>query len=604
MLKPRLLIIDSSCRGPTSLEPLLQETEFVVDAAHGVARALDAIASVDYAAIIVDVPEGEARLVCQRLGAEPRSADVPVLLVVCQAPEPRSASATGTPGLVDYAIKPFGREELLMRIELLRDASARLRASRRDAEAARARADQACRAAERLRAEVEDQATVIAELDRRGGLMVIDRHGELVRACPRARELLSGWDLVEPGAGARRGFGTILPWLAALDPAGGEARHVVAGLDGEPIELRARNLGGGDWLVEATPAAVLEAARLRIAGRAAASAERPSVGAALRRLGYRIPDFIGEAEVLDDLTTAVDRLRRGRANVLIRGETGVGKEIVARALHFDGPFAERPFIPIHCGAISSELIESELFGHEKGAFTGAVHAKVGLFEAADGGTVFLDEIAETSRDLQVKLLRVLQSGEIRPVGATTRRHVDIRIIAATNRDLRHLVQQGTFREDLLYRLEVVTLVVPPLRDRRGDIPLLVERFIRTFNEEYGRLDDPVEGVSRAAMHALTAFPWPGNTRELENVIERAFALGAAELLDVEDLPEHVVAGRSAVGASGPEPLRRLHEARTVQQRTEILRAIAAAGGDKSAAARALGVSRSTLYRRICHLGLD
>jgi DNA-binding NtrC family response regulator len=335
--------------------------------------------------------------------------------------------------------------------------------------------------------------------------------------------------------------------------------------------------------------------------------------------GYRMTDFVGRATGVVQLTDKVARLRQSRSTVLVYGESGTGKELVARALHFDGQFRAKPFIPLHCGAIAPELIESELFGHERGSFTGAEKARDGLFRAADGGTIFLDEIAETSPAVQVKLLRVLQRGEIRPVGQSQPRIVDVRIIAATNRDLLQLVREGRFREDLYYRLEVVTLHLPPLRDRVIDLPRLVEHFLAAGNRKHDRHDRSIRAVSRGAMERLLAYPWPGNVRELENVVERAFALGVEGVLQIEDLPAHVVHG---VPALGPTPVSRpqtasaglgeraetpmptdLRSQRDEVERQAILRAIRECDGDKAAAAQRLGMSRSTFYRRLKELGL-
>ncbi|MFM1873400.1 MAG: hypothetical protein RL398_2822 [Planctomycetota bacterium] len=335
------------------------------------------------------------------------------------------------------------------------------------------------------------------------------------------------------------------------------------------------------------------------------------------RPGYAISEFVGDSPKVLELAEKVGKLRNNRSTVLIYGESGAGKELIARALHFDGRFRGAPFIPMHCGAIAPELIESELFGHEKGSFTGAQQSRVGLFEAADGGSIFLDEIAEMSLDIQVKLLRVLQRGEIRPVGASQPRLVDVRILAATNRDLLEMVKDGTFREDLYYRLEVVTLYVPPLRERMGDVPKLVEHFLQQANRRHDRADRPVRGVSNAAMQRLLDYPWPGNVRELENAIEGAFALGVGELLQEEDLPQKIVLGRpelvprpvsrttapppmSIVDDGGGADLRSL---RNATERRAIESALAECSGDKLAAAAQLGMSRSTFYRRLKELGL-
>jgi two-component system response regulator HydG len=321
-------------------------------------------------------------------------------------------------------------------------------------------------------------------------------------------------------------------------------------------------------------------------------------------------DYVGRSAAVAELTARVAHLRQTRSTVLIQGESGSGKEVVARALHFDGRWKHKPFIPLHCGAIAPELVESELFGHEKGSFTGAAQARDGLFQAADGGTIFLDEIAETSLAVQVKLLRVLQRGEIRPVGASQPRIVDVRILAATHRDLLQMVREGTFREDLYYRLQVVTLRLPPLRDRIADLPLLVDHFLAVANRKHDRRDRPVRGCSRAALACMAAYPWPGNVRELENVIERAFALGVHDLLQIEDLPAHVRDGTPVLDLGRGEPARAdaapatdWRSQRSAAERQLLAQAIRECAGDKAAAAQKLGMSRSTFYRRARDLGL-
>ena len=335
---------------------------------------------------------------------------------------------------------------------------------------------------------------------------------------------------------------------------------------------------------------------------------------------YRMTDFMGDSSEVASVSERVARLRQKRSTVLIYGESGTGKELVARALHFDGRHRNAPFIPLHCGAIAPELVESELFGHEKGAFTGAQSASQGLFRAADGGTIFLDEIAETSPSVQVKLLRVLQRGEIRPVGANQPRIVDVRIIAATNRDLLELVQEGKFREDLYYRLEVVTLLLPPLRDRLTDLRILADYFLRVGNRRHERDERPVLGFSKGAMDRLMAYSWPGNVRELENVIEGALALDVGEIVRENDLPERIRKGspgiglrpvqRSAVampsglqGGGVVEPASDLRARRDAADRDAISQALRDTAGDKGAAAKQLGMARSTFYRRLKELGL-
>jgi transcriptional regulator with PAS, ATPase and Fis domain len=278
------------------------------------------------------------------------------------------------------------------------------------------------------------------------------------------------------------------------------------------------------------------------------------------------------------------------ANVLITGESGSGKELVARALHNSGPRSSKPFVPLNCSAIPENLLESELFGHVKGSFTGAHSDKVGLFEAADKGTLFLDEIGDLSLSLQAKLLRVLQDKLIRPVGGQQLKPVDVRIIAATHRDLRVMVKEGSFREDLYYRLNVVPIRVPALRERMEDVPLLTEAFIAKFAAQNG---SKVKGISSEAMSLLMAHTWPGNVRELENVIERAMVLSPGDMI------EKSVVLDSAV-REGKNNLEQLQVDRPTLDRLEeryIKMILNEVHGDKDEAVRLLGISRRTLYRK-------
>src|SRR5262245_43139667 len=270
---------------------------------------------------------------------------------------------------------------------------------------------------------------------------------------------------------------------------------------------------------------------------------RERVGAEMELNG-----IVGSSSKIQDVLRMVARLKDTRTPVLITGESGTGKELVARAIHYRGSFAQRPFVAVDCGSLVPTLIESELFGYEKGAFTGANKSKEGLFQAAHGGTIFLDEIGELSMEMQAKLLRVLQEKEVRPVGSNQRVKVDVRVIAATNRDLEIAYKEGKFRKDLYFRLNVVTLYLPALRERKSDIPSLVHHFLDKF------VPGQMIGLSAGATRCMMQYSWPGNVRELENCIERAVALGSHQLIDVGDLPPAVRAEHGAewgFGSVGP-----------------------------------------------------
>jgi transcriptional regulator with PAS, ATPase and Fis domain len=285
----------------------------------------------------------------------------------------------------------------------------------------------------------------------------------------------------------------------------------------------------------------------------------------------------------------IEKVSQHNYPVLILGESGTGKELVARSIHFSGSRQNRPFVPVDCSALVPTLIESELFGYVKGAFTGAMHSKTGLMEAAGNGTLFLDEIGDMPVDLQAKLLRALQEREIKPVGSTERISISTRVIAATNRDLESAVRQGQFRQDLYFRLNVVQIKLPPLRERKSDIPLLVNAFLEKFSEPSGR----IRTMSEDAMARLIAYDWPGNVRELENAIERAVALGSGPMLHVADLPSNLHYGAHDRLPQSDEvlPLEEL-------ERRAILRALRESSGDKLAAARLLGIGKTTLYRKL------
>jgi DNA-binding NtrC family response regulator len=311
---------------------------------------------------------------------------------------------------------------------------------------------------------------------------------------------------------------------------------------------------------------------------------------------FGLPGLIATSAVMAQVLDLVGRVAPTDATVLICGESGTGKEIIAKALHHASPRADGRFVPINCGALPETLLESEIFGHVKGAFTGAAVNKKGLFEEAHGGTLFLDEIGEMAPGLQVKLLRALQSGEVRPVGSTQDISVDARVVAATNRDLEMMVREGHFREDLFYRLNVIPIVLPPLRERRADIPLLAEHFLARFAERQSR----ALRLSGGAMERLLRYAWPGNVRELQNAMERTAILARDETIEAGDLPHHVSAGL----ALGPAPRLAAEQTLAEAERAHIVQILERHGWNHSRAAEALGIGRTTLWRKLKEYGIE
>jgi DNA-binding NtrC family response regulator len=324
---------------------------------------------------------------------------------------------------------------------------------------------------------------------------------------------------------------------------------------------------------------------------------------ALRReLAYG--NLIGKSAAMRELHAHIEKVARADATVLLAGESGTGKELVARAIHYHGTRAHRPFVAVNCGALVGSLLESELFGHVRGAFTGADKAKRGLFVAADRGTLFLDEIGELAPELQPRLLRALQEGEVKPVGAVETQKVDVRVVAATHRDLAHDVGSGRFREDLYYRLNVIVLAIPPLRERAEDIPMLVEHFVARIAERVRRVR-PV--VSDAALEWLCAQRWPGNVRELENAVERAVVLASGEVLEIADFQPQaggaIAPAPLAPGAPDDDyPLARLSLEEL--EKLHIQKILERCAGQKARAASILGINRTTLWKKLRQYGVE
>ncbi len=308
-------------------------------------------------------------------------------------------------------------------------------------------------------------------------------------------------------------------------------------------------------------------------------------------------NLVGESGAIGRVLDFIAKVARTDSTVMVNGESGTGKELVATAVHNQSERANGPFVAVNCAALSEQLLESELFGHEKGAFTGATELKRGRFEVSDGGTLFLDEVGELSPSCQAKFLRVLEESCFERLGGTRRIDVDVRVIAATHRDLRQMVADGQFRADLFYRLEVIQIDLPPLRDRPGDIPLLVQAFIERYTAKMGRRIDAIEP---AAMEALCAYRWPGNIRELKNAIERAMVLGDGMVLRKSDLPPGIADATNDVDRTTAMGAMSLQDV----ERATIVATLRETGGNKAAAARKLGIDRSTLYKKIKDYGIE
>ena len=359
--------------------------------------------------------------------------------------------------------------------------------------------------------------------------------------------------------------------------------------------VEAMRRGAADYLTKPFAVDELSAVLERAAATVTVDTENRQLRERLR-LSQGLGSMIGRSAEMEKLYRILSKVAQSTHPVLVLGESGTGKELVARTIHAYGPNAYKPFLPVDCGSLVPTLIESELFGYVKGAFTGATKSKDGLFVTAEGGTVFLDEIGELTLDLQAKLLRALQEKEVRPVGATHRVPIKARIVAATNRDLASMVEKGTFRKDLFYRLNVVSLRMPALRERREDIPLLANYFAAKFSKRSNRA---VLGVSPHARPYLTNYDWPGNVRELENAIERAVVLGSSDMILPEDLPEAVLEKAESAGAT----MTAFHDALREAKKQLILNAFEQAQGSYTEAARMLGLHPNYLHRLIRNLSM-
>jgi len=369
---------------------------------------------------------------------------------------------------------------------------------------------------------------------------------------------------------------------------------------GKPVVGRSAFIvrADGERIPISVSTAVLRDERGRVVGGAETFRDLSAVEELRKELSgrFEIGDFVSRSPAMRRVFDILPQVAASDCTVLVQGETGTGKELLARALHHTGPRRRRPFVAVNCGALPETLLESELFGYRAGAFTGAQRDKPGRFALAEGGTLFLDEIGDMSPALQVKLLRVLQDGTYDVVGGTATQRADVRVIAATHRDLEKGVAEGTFRADLYYRINVMKIEVPPLRERREDIPLLVDHFVARLNRIQGKA---IRGVHPEVLGLLMAYGFPGNVRELENILEHAFVLCDADRLELRHLPPHFLARR---GRGTPSPA--IREAARAAEAGLITEALGRHGFDRLATARALGIHKSTLFRKIRALRLS
>ena len=433
---------------------------------------------------------------------------------------------------------------------------------------------------------------------------LLKKHGYEVQVAASAEEALARVGQFDPDfviADVRMPGMTGIELVAELKKRGSEAVAIVMSAYGS-VELALEAMKAGAYDYVAKP---FKQDEVLLALRKAE--EREQLRRENRRLRAEVAGaeglgrMIGKSEAIRKVFRTIEKVASYKTTVLILGESGVGKELVARALHELSDRNAAPFVAVNCGAIPGALLESELFGHKRGSFTDAHADKRGLFEVADGGTLFLDELGELPMELQVKLLRVLQEGTVRSLGATQDRTVDVRVIAATVRDLSREVREGRFREDLFYRLDVLRVEVPPLRERREDVPILVERFLERHRE---RLGTRASRVSPAAFERLLAYDWPGNVRELENVIERAVVLADGDEVGEMDLPDRLRAPTDPAKvflASGDLSIKRMQ---AFMERELIARALAKTGGNKTAAAKLLEISHRALLYKIKDYALD
>ncbi|MGB5313365.1 MAG: sigma-54 dependent transcriptional regulator [Polyangiales bacterium] len=433
---------------------------------------------------------------------------------------------------------------------------------------------------------------------------LLKKHGYQVATAESAEDALAQLESFDPDfvlADVRMNGMTGLELCAELKARASLATVILMSAYGSvDLAIEAMKAGAYDYISKPFKQDEVLLALTKVEERESLRRENRALKQAIRK-EQTFHGILGKSGAIGKVFATIEKVADHKTTVLIQGESGTGKELVARALHDGSSRKDKPFVPVNCGAIPETLLESELFGHKKGAFTDAHADKKGLFAEANQGTLFLDEIGELPLSLQVKLLRVLQEGRVRPLGATRDQEVDVRVIAATVRDLRREVQEKRFREDLYYRLNVLQLNVPPLRDRREDIALLVEHFIERNN---GRLGTKIRDVEPRARKLLFNYPWPGNVRELENTVERAVVLAEGDVITVADLPERMREPADPVAASLSTGELSIKKTSRFMEETLIRRALEQTGGNRTAASKLLEISHRALLYKIKDYGIQ
>jgi PAS domain S-box-containing protein len=572
--KPVILVVDDTPANLSVLLDLLGQAGFDVLIAEDGESALERASYARPDLILLDVlmPELDGFATCARLRAQRECRDIPVIFMTALADTVDKVRGFEA-GAVDYVTKPFQPEELLARVRAHLTIR-RLRAELEESE-------------ERLSRIFESAMDAIVTVDASGRVRLFNAAAEAVFRCGAADAIGSPFARF-----ASEAFGAVLADYIRADDGGEPGRAMWA-----PEGSTARRVDGEEFPIEATLSGV-EAGGARLYTIILRDVnERRQLQGLTRSLQEEVQAAHGEGELVARspafirVVRSIEQVAPTDSTVLVNGETGTGKELVARAVHTGSRRKEKVLVKVNCAAIPAGLIESELFGHERGAFTGAVARKIGRFELAHEGTLFLDEIGELPLDLQPKLLRVLQEGEFERVGGTRTFKVDARVIAATNRDLEAACREGRFRLDLFYRLNVFPIALPPLRERKEDVPALVARFVRKYGDKLGKR---IEHVPERLMTALTAYAWPGNVRELEHVIERAVIVSAGRELAVPDWPPRATPGPARVATL--EEIERAHI-------VDVLEGVGWRVSGEGGAAQLLGLPATTLESRMKKLGI-